>query len=217
MMENYSRTQREPAAKRGVIATVLVTVTTGIMLVASPAYAGISSNLTVCSAILGDTARLICFDAVAANMNAEHSLAAEKATAALAQEFRFDSNVIQNPHFLRTEVSGNLRLSRQTAAARKVEGLVRRITKAIGDIDGWRLAITVHGGKVTLSRGSPYTGTELLAQAEGGMTSSGLPKDRYSVTLGPDAEPTLWDDGRIRSANEHIDIVVLDLGGDTTR
>ncbi|MDE0780955.1 MAG: hypothetical protein OSB67_09430 [Alphaproteobacteria bacterium] len=217
MMKNYSRTQRKIAAKRGVIAKALLAITTGIMLISPPAHAGIGSNLNRCAAISGDTARLICFDAVAANMNAEHSLAAKKATAALAQEFRFDSNVIQSPHFLRTEVSGNLRLSRETAAARKVEGLVRRITKAIGNIDGWSLAITVHGGKVTLSRGSPYTGTELLAQAKDGMTNSGLPKDRYSVMLGPDANPTLWDDGRVRSANEHIDIVVLDLGGDTTR
>ena len=40
------------------------------------------------------------------------------------------------------------------------------------------------------------------------MTRTGLPKDRYSVDIGPDAQPVLWDDGRVRSANENIEIVI---------
>ncbi|MBT3931513.1 MAG: hypothetical protein HOF34_12430, partial [Rhodospirillaceae bacterium] len=53
-----------------------------------------------------------------------------------------------------------------------------------------------------------YTAADLLAQARTGMTRTGLPKDRYSVDIGPDAQPVLWDDGRVRSANENIEIVI---------
>jgi hypothetical protein len=44
-----------------------------------------------------------------------------------------------------------------------------------------------------------------------------LPEARYTITQGADAEPSLWDDGRVRSANEHIDIVITDLGGTAAR
>ena len=144
-------------------------------------------------------------------------IAASNAVAALAQEFRFDRHTLTGPLALTLEVSGNLQLSRETFAAREVEEAMRRTTKALGEIQDWSLAITVHGGKVSLSRGSPYSGQELLIQAQSGAERSGLPIDRYTITRGADAEPLLWDDGRVRSANEHISIVVTGLGAAATR
>lgn len=181
------------------------------------AHADIRADVTRCAAIADETARLACFDTAATDMQSERNAAASTATAALAQEFRFDPNKISGPLNLKIEVSGNLQLSRETFASREVEDAVRRITKALGNIEDWSLAITVHGGKVSLSRGSPYSGQELLVQAQTGAERSGLPEDRYTITRGADAEPELWDDGRVRSANEHIDIVVTGLGTTATR
>ena len=77
--------------------------------------------------------------------------------------------------------------------------------------------MTVHGTQITFSRGNPYTGPELLAQARTGMVRSGLAEDRYSVTQGTDATPELWDDGRVRSVNEHIIVEVTERGAPLTR
>jgi hypothetical protein len=193
----------------------------GIGLVAimagGPAHADLRDDVTQCSAITEDASRLACFDAAATTAESERNAAAQSAAALLADEFRFDRSVMRAPLHLRVDVSGNFRLARDTTAGREVETIVRRITKAIGEVPGWNLSITVHGGQVTLSRGSPYTGDELLIQARAGMSRSDLPEARYTITQGADAEPSLWDDGRVRSANEHIDIVITDLGGTAAR
>jgi len=49
------------------------------------------------------------------------------------------------------------------------------------------------------------------------MARTGLAKERYTVSQGADAAPLLWDDGRLRSENEHIIIEVVDLGTPLTR
>ena len=187
------------------------------LLAAQPAHADIRADVTRCATIADDAERMACFDTAAVEMQIERAAAAVAATDAMAREFRFDRNIFSGPLSLKVEVSGNLQLSRDTFAARKIEEAVRRTTKALGDIEGWSLSITVHGGKVALSRGSPYSGEELLLQAKSGLERSGLPEDRYTITRGPDAEPLLWDDGRVRSANEHIDIVVTGLGNAVSR
>ncbi len=43
------------------------------------------------------------------------------------------------------------------------------------------------------------------------MTQSGLPEARFNLVLGTDAEPSLWDDGRVRDSNEHIVVEVTGL------
>lgn len=182
-----------------------------------PAQADIRADVARCAEIQDDTERLGCFDTAAADLQVERNAAAVNAADALAEIFRFDRNMLTGPLSLRVGVSGNLQLSRETFAAREVEETARRITKALGDIEGWKLEIEVHGGKVALSRGSPYSGEELMLQAQSGMSRSGLPEDRYTITRGPDAEPVLWDDGRVRSANEHIDIVITGLGTTASR
>lgn len=181
------------------------------------AHADIADDVTRCAVIAEDAARLACYDTAAVEMQSEKVSAASDAVEALAQEFRFDRHTLVGPLALTLEVSGNLQLSRETFAAREVEEAMRRTTKALGDIEGWSLNITVHGGKVSLSRGSPYSAQELLIQAQSGAERSGLPADRYSITRGADAEPILWDDGRVRSANEHINISVTGLGASATR
>jgi|GEM_PF-986858 hypothetical protein len=181
-------------------------------LLAGPAQADIRADVARCAGIQDDTARLGCFDTAAFDMQIERDAAAVAAADALAEEFRFDRNLMPGPLTLNLRVSGNLQLSRDTFAAREIEEAVRRTTKALGEIQGWNLEITVHGGQVTLSRGSPYSGEELFLQAQRGLERSGLSEDRYTITRGPDAEPELWDDGRVRSANEHVNIVVRGLG-----
>ena len=49
------------------------------------------------------------------------------------------------------------------------------------------------------------------------MARSGLAEDRYSVTQGDNATPVLWDDGRVRSVNEHIIVEVTKRGAPLTR
>lgn len=150
-------------------------------------------------------------------MQLKRDAAAVDAADALQDEFRFDRNLMTGPLSMRIEASGNLRVSRDTAVAREVEEVVRRTTKALGEIDGWSLSLVVHGGQVALSRGTPYSGGELLAQTRRGLKLSGLQESRYTVALGEDAEPELWDDGRIRSANEHIDVQIVGLGNAASR
>ena len=206
-----------PSGSRSLATPVLAGFGVLALLAAHPVQADIRADVTRCATITDDGARLACFDAAAVEMQIERDAAAVAATEALATEFRFDRNTLSGPLSLKVEVSGNLQLSRDTFAAREVEEAVRRITKALGDIEGWRLDVTVHGGKVALSRGSPYSGEELLLQAERGMKRSGLPETRYTVQRGPDAEPLLWDDGRVRSANEHINIFIRGLGNAAER
>jgi len=214
-MINIQTNSRSKGAAR---LTLLAPLLALLGVAVSPsAHADIRSDVAQCAAISDDAARLACFDKAATDMQSERSVAASNAVAALAQEFRFDRHTLTGPLALTLEVSGNLQLSRETFAAREVEKAMRRTTKALGEIQDWSLAITVHGGKVSLSRGSPYSGQELLIQAQSGAERSGLPIDRYTITRGADAEPLLWDDGRVRSANEHISIVVTGLGAAATR
>jgi len=197
------------------------TIFAGLALLAAvltgPAHADLRDDIARCAGLADDTARLACFDAAATDMQNARNAAGENAAAALSKEFRFDVDALTGPLSLRVNARGNLRTSRDTVVAREVETIVRRINMALTGIDGWSLSLVVHGGKVTLSRGSPYSGGELLAQARTGLARSGLPKNRYTTALGEDAEPEFWDDGRIRSANEHIDIQIVGLGATASR
>ncbi len=194
---------------------------TGAILVlafaATPGHAGLRDDIAECAAIADDGARLACFDGLADAAKSETSALTSAAAEALKQEFRFDSRLMTGPFTFRLAVSGDLRVSRATAAAREVERVVRRIRKALSDSNDWGVTVTVHGSQVTLSRGVPYTGAELLAQAQIGMTRTGLPENRYTVVQGADATPVLWDDGRIRSVNEHIIVEVTELAALLTR
>ncbi|MBT4906829.1 MAG: hypothetical protein HON62_08105, partial [Rhodospirillaceae bacterium] len=108
-------------------------------------------------------------------------------------------------------------VSRDTAASREVENILRRVQKVVGGTDNWNASVIVHGGRVTLSRGQPYSAQELLAQARTGLSRTGLAANRYNVEIGPDADPVLWDDGRVRSANENIEITIGGFGEAKTR
>ena len=179
-----------------------------MVLGGSPAHADLREDIARCAALTDQTERLACFDTVAAEQANAHSAAADAAITALQREFRFDAGLMTGPLEFQINVSGNQVVSRDTTAAREVENLLRRVQKAIGGTDDWSASIIVHGGQVTLSRGQPFSSEELLAQARTGMARTGLPEDRYTVAVGPDAEPVLWDDGRVRSANENIEIVI---------
>ena len=174
----------------------------------TPAHGDLRDDVARCAALTDSTERLACFDTVAADMANARNATEAAAITALQREFRFDPGLMTGPLSFRINVSGNQVVSRPTAAAREVENVIRRVQKVIGGSDDWRANIVVHGGKVTLSRGRPYSGDELLAQAGSGMARSGLPAERYSLTRGPDADPVLWDDGRVRSANENIEITI---------
>lgn len=174
----------------------------------SPAHGDLRDDVARCAALSDNTERLACFDTVAAEMANARNAAAAAAITALQREFRFDPGLMTGPLAFRIKVSGNQVVSRETAAAREVENVLRRVQRVIGGTDDWRANIIVHGAKVTLSRGRPYSAEELLSQANAGMARTGLDAGRYSVTRGPDAEPVLWDDGRVRSANENIEIAI---------
>ena len=75
---------------------------------------------------------------------------------------------------------------------------------------GYHLAAEQHRH---LPRAEPLTGAELLDQATRALGRSGLPEARYDVILGADAEPSLWDDGRVRGSNEHIIVDIVGLSG----
>lgn len=203
---NILSLSRIGAVSRGfALATGLATI---MVLGGSSAHADLRDDISRCAALTDQVERLACFDTVAAEQANAHNAAAAAAITALQREFRFDPGLMTGPLSFRIQVSGNQVVSRPTAAAREVEGVLRRVQKVIGGTDDWRVSVIVHGGQVTLSRGQPYSGDELLAQARTGMARTGLPEGRYSVKIGPDAEPVLWDDGRVRSANENIDIVI---------
>lgn len=167
-----------------------------------------------CTGIEDNLERLACFDAAAAAMEDRRSDAAEAAAAALQREFRFSPGLKTGAFTFRLAVSGSQQISRETAASSEVEQVVRRISRALGALDDWSVAVTVHGAAVSLPRNTPYSGDELLVQARTGMSRTGLPEDRYTVTKGAAAEPVLWDDGRVRSPNEHIIIEIGGLSGD---
>lgn len=183
----------------------------------SPGHAGLSDDIARCAAIADDSARLACFDTLAAAAADGGSEVSAAAAEALKKEFRFDSGLMTGPFTFRLPVSGDLKIARATAAAREVENVTRRIARALAGISDWRVAVTVHGAHLALSRGNPYTGAELLAQAQAGMARTGLAQERYTVTQGADATPILWDDGRVRSVNEHIIVEVTGLGAPLTR
>ncbi|MEP4378917.1 MAG: hypothetical protein ABJ215_11005 [Alphaproteobacteria bacterium] len=180
-----------------------------ILAGSAPARADLGEDIRRCAAIGDETKRLACFDTVAAELANARNAAAAAAITALEREFRFDPGLMTGPLAFRITVSGNQVVSRETAAAREVENVLRRVQKVIGGTDDWSVSVIVHGGGVTLSRGQPYSGGELLAQARTGMARTGLDENRYTVALGPDARPVLWDDGRVRSANENIEIEII--------
>ena len=175
--------------------------------------ADVAQDLARCAAVADDGARLACYDNVAAGTNQEavSSGNAEVALAALDRKFRFDRSTRVEPLLFRLEVSQYLSVSRETGPGRDVERLARRINEAIGAIPGWLLEITVHGARVKIPRARPYSGEELLNQAAQAMAQSGLPEARFNLVLGTDAEPSLWDDGRVRDSNEHIVVEVTGL------
>ncbi len=180
------------------------------------AYADLRGDVTRCAKIADGSERLACFDALAVAVPGDTASGVtdgERAEmlAALRREFRFSPELRTGDFSFRLTVSGELKISRDTAVARDVERLVRRIDKTFDGISGWGVTATVHGGSVTLSRGTPYTGDELAAQTRIGLERVGLPADRFAVEIGKPAQPRLWDDGRIRDANEHVDIVITGL------
>ncbi len=187
------------------VATGLVAFT---VLGGVPAHADLGEDIQRCATLADETARLACFDSVAADAANARNAATDAAIAALQREFRFDPGLMTGPATFVIKVSGNQVVSRDTAASREVENVLRRVQKAIANAGNWNASVIVHGGRVTLSRGRPYSGDELLTQARTGLARTGLAASRYSVEIGPDAEPVLWDDGRVRSANENIEITI---------
>ncbi len=188
-----------------------------LTFIGTPGHAGLRDDIAACRVIADDGARLACFDALGASADTDTVALTDAAATALKKEFRFDSDLMTGPFSFRLAVSGDLKISRSTMAAREVENVTQRIAKALADNDDWGVAITVHGAQISLSRGNPYTGAELLAQAQTGMAGTGLAEDRYTITQGDDATPVLWDDGRVRSVNEHIIVEVTERDGSLTR
>lgn len=196
------------------LAAGLVAIT---LLSGTPAHADLGEEIQRCAALTDQIERLACFDIVAADLANTQNAAAEAAITALQREFRFDPGLMTGPLTFQVQVSGNQVVSRETAASREVENILRRVQKVIGGTDDWNVSVTVHGGQVTLSRGQPYSADELLVQARAGMSRTGLAANRYTVEIGPDALPVLWDDGRVRHANENIVITIGGFGEPKTR
>jgi hypothetical protein len=187
------------------------------VLSSTPAHADLGEDIQRCAALTDQIERLACFDIVAAEMANAQNAAADAAVTALQREFRFDPGLMTGPLTFQIQVSGNQVVSRETAASREVENILRRVRKVIGGTDDWNVSVIVHGGQVTLSRGHPYSADELLSQARAGMSRTGLAANRYTVEIGPDALPVLWDDGRVRHANENIEITIGGFGEPKTR
>ena len=185
----------------------------GAVFVPAVSVAGLAEDVTRCAALADDGARLACYDDVAVEIgqNGVSSGDAEVVLAALDREFRFDRSTRVEPLLFRLEVSQYLSVSRETGPGRDVERLPRRINGAIGDVPGWVLEITVHGAQVKIPRARPYSGDELLNQATRAMVRSGLAEVRFNIVEGADAEPSLWDDGRVRGSNENIVVEVTGL------
>ena len=203
------------AAKYGLaLAAGLVAIT---VLGGAPAHADLGEDIQRCSALTDQNERLSCFDTAAIELANTRNAASDAAITALQREFRFDHGLMTGPLTFLVKVSGNQVVSRETAASREVENILRRVQKIVGGTNNWNASVIVHGGGVTLSRGQPYTAEELLAQARTGLSRTGLDDNRYTVTIGEDADPVLWDDGRVRSANENIEITIGGFGAPKTR
>ncbi|MBT5944384.1 MAG: hypothetical protein HOK98_05910 [Rhodospirillaceae bacterium] len=212
---NSDQQPRIGATKYGLALAVGLVASTA--LGGLPAHADLGEDIQRCAALTDQNARLACFDAVAAEMASARNAAADAAFTALQREFRFDPGLMTGPLTFLIKVSGNQVVSRDTAASREVENILRRVQKVVGGTDNWNASVIVHGGRVTLSRGQPYSAQELLAQARTGLSRTGLAANRYNVEIGPDADPVLWDDGRVRSANENIEITIGGFGEAKTR
>ena len=203
------------AAKYGfALAAGLVAIT---VFGGTPSHADLGADVQRCAALTDQNERLTCFDTLAADVANARNAAADAAITALQREFRFDPGLMTGPLTFLIKVSGNQVVSRETAASREVENVLRRVEKVVGDTDNWNASVIVHGGGVTLSRGQPYTAEELFTQSQIGLTRTGLAENRYTVTIGEAADPVLWDDGRVRSANENIEITIGGFGGPETR
>lgn len=185
----------------------------GAVLLPAAATADVAQDLTRCAAVADDGARLACYDDLAAGIGQDGVAdgKAEIVLAALDREFRFDRSTRVEPLLFRLDVSKYLSVSREAGPGRDVERLARRINDAIDDIPGWSLEITIHGAQVKISRARPLTGAELMDQAVRAMAQSGLPETRFNIVQGADAEPLLWDDGRVRGSNEHIIVEITGL------
>ena len=215
MQKNNAQQPMIITSKHGsALAAGLVAIT---LLSGTPAHADLGEEIQRCAALTDQIERLACFDIVAADLANTQNAAAEAAITALQREFRFDPGLMTGPLTFQVQVSGNQVVSRETAASREVENILRRVQKVIGGTDDWNVSVTVHGGQVTLSRGQPYSADELLVQARAGMSRTGLAANRYTVEIGPDALPVLWDDGRVRHANENIVITIGGFGEPKTR
>ena len=73
------------------------------IMAGGPAHADLRDDVTQCSAITEDAVRLACFDTAAATAQSERDAAAQSATALLADEFRFDRNVMRAPLYYHGE------------------------------------------------------------------------------------------------------------------
>ncbi|MBM3558430.1 MAG: hypothetical protein FJX53_00720 [Alphaproteobacteria bacterium] len=207
-----------PAARitPGTLTPALLLLLLLLLLVAfgaPPARADIAHCVTVADPV----ERLACYDALAArSVELPKSAARDDAVTRLAEEFRFDGHrLMTGPLSFSIRVSGALKTNRDTRAVREVTQLTRRIARALDGLSGWRLAVTVHGTTVEPPREQPFTTDELYAQARAGMAATALSAEQWSVVRGRPAEPALWDDGRLRDANENItiDVVGFEAGG----
>lgn len=214
LIDNNQRPLPNTAKYGSALATGLVAIA---VLSSTPSHADLGADIQRCAALTDQIERLVCFDIVAAEMTNTQNAAANAAVTALQREFRFDPGLMTGPLTFQVQVSGNQVVSRETAVSREVENILRRVRKAIGGTDDWNVSVIVRGGQVTLSRGRPYSADELLSQARAGMSRTGLAANRYTVEVGPDALPVLWDDGRIRHANENIEITIGGFGDPKTR
>jgi len=188
---------------------VIASVAVVFSFTSIPCFANISQKIILCKLVNNKIERLACYDKLAKSESRKLQNISLKQQNAIKREFRFDSDLIINPLTFRLNVSGDLKISRSTMASREVEKLILRISRALNGSSNWKLKITVHGAKTALSRGNPYTGKELYDQTKTGLKLSKFSPERYSLKQGPEAMPILWDDGRIRSINEHIIFEIL--------
>lgn len=193
--------------------TPITTCLIACIAASGTASATLRDDVARCVQLSSDSERLACFDAIdlpAADTapSAIGDADRREMLAALDREFRFSPHLRTDELAFRLAISGELKISRDTAIAREVERLVKRIDKALAGKDSWGIAVTAHGASVAFNRGTPYTGEELADQAKLGLKRTRLTEDRFTVTIGEPAAPRLWDDGRIRDANEHLEVFV---------
>ncbi|MDG2312851.1 MAG: hypothetical protein P8M15_02345 [Alphaproteobacteria bacterium] len=188
---------------------VMVSMAVLFSFISKPSLANFSQKIISCKLVNNNIERLNCYDRLAKTESKKLQNISLNQQNAIKKEFRFDSDLLIKPLTFRLNLSGNLKISRSTMASREVENLILRISKALNGSSNWKLKITVHGAKTSLSRGNPYTGKELFVQAKSGLMLTKLSPERYSLEQGPEALPILWDDGRIRSINEHIIVKIF--------